>query len=391
MLGRWQPPVAARVTARTLAQSLRSAITGRADTPAVRRALAQRFHASGVALTDSGTSALTLACRWALPAGGTIALPAYACVDLLAASACAGLRVRLYDVDPATLSPDLDSAQRALARGADAIVVAHLFGYPADVPGVAAIADAHGAVVIEDAAQQAGGVLHDVPLGARGPLSVLSFGRGKGLAAGGGGALMACGPKWSAQVDDWQQHSSAKSRPGWKEWTTAAAIWAVGRPSLYGIPASIPGLHLGETIYKVAHEPMRLSLAAQSLVADALALADRDRDRRVTRAKDLMEAIADSPALEIVREIAGGSSGYLRLPVLDRGQRAPAPRLGIVRSYPRPLDEEPAVQYVIMPGEPPNLGAREICQRLFTLPTHELVNASEQKQLVAWARQVRSE
>src|SRR5579862_7565643 len=189
MLGRWQPPVIARVTARTLVESLRTAMTGHADTQTVRRALGRRFHARAVALTDSGTSALALAFRFALPAAGTVALPAYACVDLLAAAAYAGLRVRLYDLDPATLSPDLESVARTLARGADAIVVAHLFGYPADMPGVAAIAHAHGTIVIEDAAQQAGGMLHDVPLGARGPLSVLSFGRGKGWAASGGGAL----------------------------------------------------------------------------------------------------------------------------------------------------------------------------------------------------------
>ena len=59
--------------------------------------------------------------------------------------------MRLYDVDPVTLSADLDSVSRVLAAGASAIVVSHLFGYPADVPAVAALAAAHGAAVIEDA------------------------------------------------------------------------------------------------------------------------------------------------------------------------------------------------------------------------------------------------
>src|SRR5215469_16054861 len=99
MLGRWQPPVIARVSARTLVESLHAGLTSRADTGAVRRALGERFHASAVALTDSGTSALVLAFRFALPEGGTVALPAYACVDLLAAAAYAGVRVRLYDLD----------------------------------------------------------------------------------------------------------------------------------------------------------------------------------------------------------------------------------------------------------------------------------------------------
>jgi hypothetical protein len=29
----------------------------------------------------------------------------------------------------------------------------------------------------------------------------------------------------------------------------------LGRPSIYGIPASIPALHLGETVYHEAGEP----------------------------------------------------------------------------------------------------------------------------------------
>jgi hypothetical protein len=41
-----------------------------------------------------------------------------------------------------------------------------------------------GAVVVEDAAQAAGGTLHNRPVGTQGSLAVLSFGRGKGLTGG---------------------------------------------------------------------------------------------------------------------------------------------------------------------------------------------------------------
>ena len=57
----------------------------------VRHLVAERFQARAVALTDSGTSALVLAFRMALPgnAPGTVALPAYACPDLLSAAVAA--------------------------------------------------------------------------------------------------------------------------------------------------------------------------------------------------------------------------------------------------------------------------------------------------------------
>ena len=128
---------------------------GSAEPAALRAELQRAFGASDVALVDSGTSALALALRASTPAGGVVALPAYACVDIGAAAIFAQLRVRLYDIDPVTLSPDLASVSRVLEAGVDSIVVAHLYGYPANVPGVAALAASHGVRVIEDAAQGA--------------------------------------------------------------------------------------------------------------------------------------------------------------------------------------------------------------------------------------------
>lgn len=158
---RRQPPVVSHVSPSAVLAAARVAArryAGRVDrgNEVVRSALSTRYDARAVALTDSGTAALVLAMRLTAPRG-TVALPAYGCVDLIAAAVRARVRVRLYDVDPATLSPDLDSVRQALARGADAVVVAHFYGYPADIPGVRALADAAGARVIEDAAQHAGG------------------------------------------------------------------------------------------------------------------------------------------------------------------------------------------------------------------------------------------
>src|SRR5437764_10909928 len=117
-----QPPVISTVSARGFGAALRAALarglrSGARSVAALERALATRFGARDVVLTDSGTSALVLALRAVLRPGGTVALPAYACVDLLAAAEATPARVRLYDVDPATLSPDLTSVDAALRRG----------------------------------------------------------------------------------------------------------------------------------------------------------------------------------------------------------------------------------------------------------------------------------
>jgi perosamine synthetase len=367
----------------TLARAFRAAL-GRDQTSfdLLDRTIKSRFAANHVALTDSGTSALVLAFRYALPARGTVALPAYACVDLLAAAAFAGLRVRLYDVDPRTLSPDLDSVRAALGRGADGIVVAHMYGFPADVPAVTALAAEHGTVVIEDAAQHAAGRLRGAPLGSLAPFVVLSFGRGKGTTGGSGGALLSREP-----LPEWQPPHPPT---GWRDWLVTAAQWSIGRPSLYAIPASMPGLRLGETIYREAHSPSRLSHAAASLANAALLAADAEGAQRAQRARGILDALNGAPGLDVVRPIEGGTSGYLRLPVLDRIGRSAAPRLGVVRSYPRPLGEEPAARPLLEAGEPMTAGARTVCSSLFTLPTHARIDGADREQLARWAHGIRS-
>lgn len=387
MIGRRQLPVASPLSFRALAAAAGAAGTpGRSRRGAaletLREALATRFGARAVALTDSGTSALVLALRMVVPRGGTVALPSYACVDLLTAAHGAGVRVRFYDVVPDTLSPDLDRVRDALHRGADAIVVAHLYGYPADIPAVRALADAHGATVIEDAAQQAGGTLGGTRLGAFGPLSVLSFGRGKGMTGGRGGALMAIDETWAARVTNVQLGRPPR---GWADLARAGAQWAVGRPALYGIPASIPALRLGETVYHPPHEPASLSTAAARLVIDAVASADADRAARAVVAARWRSIVHGADHLRAIRLLDGAESGELRFPVLDRAGRGGVAASGVVRSYPRALDVEPEARALVWPGEPASQGAREICDALWTLPTHRMVSARDIAAIGAWA------
>lgn len=346
--------------------------------------LAQTFSAHGAVFTDSGTSALVLALRILVGKGGSVAFPAYACVDLAAAALYAGVKVRFYDTDPVTLSPDLDSVLRVLKQGVAAVVVAHLYGFPADVPRVNEIALAHGASVIEDAAQGAGGTLLAARLGSFGPLTVLSFGRGKGLTGGSGGALFATTPEYAERLASVSR--SRGTRAGWRDLAVAASQWIFGRPALYSIPSAIPGLRLGEMVYHRASEPAPLSAAAAALVRASLVPAEREIAVRRANADALMTAVGGSIGVEAIRPVSGGMSGYLRFPVRDLERRAEVPRLGIVRAYPRTLIEEKELRSCLYPNEKAPAGAVELRRSLFTLPVHSLVTPRDLKELAAWLR-----
>src|SRR6184192_4742782 len=125
-------PLTLHATWRAAAQTLLRREDAR---PRVARLLRALYPAREAVLLGSGTHALELAIRIASRVVGepsVVALPAFSCYDVANAAVGAGVGIALYDVDPWTLAPDLDSVTATLAEGARVIVVAPLFGVPVD-------------------------------------------------------------------------------------------------------------------------------------------------------------------------------------------------------------------------------------------------------------------
>lgn len=149
-----QPPVYSPLPRAAVIAAVRETASGRAHTCGRLEDLLRReYTADQVILCASGTMALQLAIRAALDQAGAatpVALPAFTCYDVATAAVGADARIALYDVDPHTLGPDLDSLDAALRNGAGVIVVAHLFGVPVDWESVERLAAEHGAIIVEE-------------------------------------------------------------------------------------------------------------------------------------------------------------------------------------------------------------------------------------------------
>lgn len=346
--------------------------------------ISSAFGARETVPTDSGTSALVMALRVAVPPGAIVAFPGYACIDIIAAAIRAPVRVSLYDVDPHTLGPDLDSLRQVLAAGAVAVVVTPLFGYPPDMSGVVQLTTERGVPLIEDAAQGAGGVLRGKRLGAFGDVSVLSFGRGKGTTGGSGGALLVRRPDLLDAVRLARAQLRAPAR-GARQIVTLAAQWMLARPALYSLPASIPALQLGEMVYHAAAEPRALSLASAAVVRVALSMDAAEIRTRQKHAAQLISASAQSQRFAPIRPQSDAIPGYLRLALLDTTGTADAdPSLGAVRGYPITLDQHPETRRVLVNRTPSLPGAGTLRDRLFTLATHSRVTARDIARLATW-------
>lgn len=383
MIWRRVPPVVSPIATRSILAATRGATRGTSRVSTTD--LAARFEADECLLTDSGTSALVIALRLSVPRGAVVAFPAYACIDIIAAAQRADVRVALYDMHPETLGPDLDSVRRTLRTGARALLAAPLFGYPQDMGQLAAVASEHDVPLIEDAAQAAGGRIGGRRIGAFGDVSVLSFGRGKGMTTGNGGALLLRG----VRASEWGARAREQMRPGSRGMDVViglAAQWLLARPGAYGIPAAIPALKLGEMVYRPAHEPREMSAAATSVLPTALAMDDLEVRRRQQRATQYLSAI-DGARLRAICSSPDAQPGYLRLALLRSSDARPADaRLGITRGYPVTLDEHPETGRVLA-HSPMNIdGARQLRDRLLTLPTHSRVDAADAERIVSWLK-----
>jgi hypothetical protein len=382
---RWQVPVYSPVSPRSLVGGFAAACGLRSDDRgAVTRALIERYDAIDAVLTDSGTSALILALRALVPVGGTVAYPGYGCVDLTSAAIGAGMQVRLYDLDPTTLSPDLDSVRSVIERGVDAIVVAHLYGYPADIEAVRSLASAHGIPIIEDAAQGSGGALRGRKLGSFGDVSVLSFGRGKGMTAGGGGAVLVR----TRALTGWAQATRAElgmAARGGREIVALAGQMLLSHPLLYRLPASVPALKLGEMVYKPPKDPRAMSRTAAAILPSAIQMEAGEIAKRRARADDIISRGDAMSQLRVVRPVAGGQSGFLRLAFLDpHGVVLARTTLGAVQGYPLTLDQHMPLRPLLASNERAGKGSCLLRDRLFTVPTHSRVANGDARRLLKW-------
>jgi dTDP-4-amino-4,6-dideoxygalactose transaminase len=170
-------------------------------------------HAIG---TNSGTSALHLALLAAGVGAGdeVITVPFTFYATVAAIGYCNAVPVYV-DIDPRTFNMDTSAIDAAITSRTRAILPVHLYGQPADMDAIMAIARRHNLVVIEDAAQAHGAEYKGRRTGSLADIACFSFYPTKNLgAAGEGGMVVTANPEFAHTVRvlrDWGQEQ--KYRP----------------------------------------------------------------------------------------------------------------------------------------------------------------------------------
>jgi len=178
------------------------------EVAAFEREFAAYCHARHGIGVNSGTSALHLALLAAGvgPGDEVITVP-FTFIATVSAIAYTGARPAFVDVDPSTLTMDPGAVEAAITPRTKAIIPVHLYGRPADMDPIVAIARRHGLVVIEDAAQAHGAEYRGRRAGNLGDMACFSFYPGKNLGAyGEGGMVVTDSPEYTCtlrMLRDW--------------------------------------------------------------------------------------------------------------------------------------------------------------------------------------------
>jgi len=140
---------------------------------------------------NSGTSALHLALRCLdVGPGDEVVTVSMTFIATAWAISYVGAMPVFVDIDPVRRTLNPDNLEAAVTSRTKAIIPVHLYGMPAEMDRIMAIAERHGLPVIEDAAQAHGAKYRSRRVGQFGQIACFSFYPGKNLGAYGEGGVL---------------------------------------------------------------------------------------------------------------------------------------------------------------------------------------------------------
>lgn len=319
-----------------------------------------------------------------------VVVPAYTCPAVASAVLKTGLNLRLCDNNLVDFGLSGGELAGKINKKTLAVVLVHLFGYPANIHEVREICRDRGVYLVEDAVQGFGNSLSDSDnskLGLLGDAGFFSFGRGKPISLLHGGILVTNSEEIFVEAKDIHRNLNHNSAfPNFRYGINLTSYSVLSNPYMYWIPQLIPFLHLGETIFEpdfVGSEGIQL---AGALAVEMLKSVGQEKEIRLANSgwysENLMNVIG-------VKEVPEAKFPYLRYPLMvkDRKMRDSVLNLlmsqgtGAALSYPSPLNELPGLKELLQ-DETIYPNARTLADTLITLPVHSGVTDRIREKIV---------
>ena len=155
------------------------------------RAWQERIGVRNAVACSSGTAGLHICLHdLGIGPGDEVVTSSFSFVASANAIVFTGATPVFAEVDPLTFNMDPDAVEAAITPRTRALLIVDIFGYPAEVPTLRAIAERHGLAVVEDACQTIDGEHDGRKLGTHGHPAVYGFYANKQLTTAEGGVVL---------------------------------------------------------------------------------------------------------------------------------------------------------------------------------------------------------
>jgi len=182
------------------------------------RELAAWLGVEDAVMVSSGTTALHLGVRalgWG--EGDEVLTSPFSFVASANCLLYEGARPVFCDVDPVTLNLDPDAAAAAVGERTRGILPIHIFGFPAAMPELEALAAKHDLGILEDACEAIGASDYEGRgVGTRGNLATFAFYANKQMTTGEGGMIVPSDPEIAARLRS-ERNQGRAADMGWLE------------------------------------------------------------------------------------------------------------------------------------------------------------------------------
>ena len=159
--------------------------------------------------TTSCTAALHMAVlALGFGPGDEVLVPAFTWITSANCVEYVGAKAVLVDIDPNTFNMDPEAAAAAITPRTKAILAVHLYGLPADMDSLQALADKHSLVIVEDAACGIGSEYKGKLVGGFGAAGCFSFHPRKIITTGEGGMLTTNDADLAVRVQRLRNHGA---------------------------------------------------------------------------------------------------------------------------------------------------------------------------------------
>lgn len=374
-LQRTLPPTAAPMYWKDLGYGLLGTFCGEASVERFEEEMKEYFGVEQVFTASSGKAALTLILRAlkSISPKTEVLIPAYTCFSVPSAIVKAGLRVKLCDIDFATLDFDYKLFEEAVTENTLCVIPSHLFGVPSDLDRIESVCRFRGVYIVEDAAQAMGGVYKGRKLGTIGDVGFFSFGRGKNITCGSGGAILTNSQQIGSIIE---KEISHLERPGFfemaRELISVLLMKIFIHPALFWFPQGLPFLRVGETFFYKDFPIKKLSRLKQGWMRKWKERLEQSNQQRIRNVSYFMKSLHATIL---------GKEGipYLRLPLLmesleERNRIFSLSRekgLGLSVMYPTPINEIEEMKAEFDGQAFPS--AKDVAEKLLTVPVHALL------------------